>query len=316
MEKIIEINELSKSYGNIRAVRQLHLSVGKGEMFGLVGPDGAGKTTLIRMLCGILPVDSGGFTVFGMDGIRKKNKIKKRIGYLSQKFSLYGDLTVYENINFFAKVHNVKEFKNEREKLLKKMGIEKFGSRLAERLSGGMKQKLALACTLIHSPEILFLDEPTTGVDPVSRREFRQILAELKNTGITILVTTPYMDEAERCDTVAFMYEGDVLSYDSPDAIKQNFNRSVLEIVCSPIRQVYTFLEKLTDIESIHIFGDRLHVVFDEKILPEEDLRIILKNQNFSVSSIRKVSPSLENIFIMKMEEKGSVKSLIKNLNR
>ena len=306
MKKIIEIKGLSKYYRDVKAVDCLNLDVIKGEMFCLVGPDGAGKTTLVRLLCGILKSDSGGFSIFGLDGKKNRNEIKKRIGYLSQKFSLYGDLTINENINFFAKVHNIKRFKNEKDILLKKMGIEKFGNRLAERLSGGMKQKLALACTLIHSPDILFLDEPTTGVDPFSRREFWQILAELKREGITILVTTPYMDEAERCDRVAFMYNGTILLCDYPFTIKENFDKKIIEVICSPIREVYNFLSASETIESIHIFGDRLHLVFDEMKFSFQKIKEELTNKDFNIYDIRLISPSLENIFLTKMKNKAT----------
>lgn len=303
METIIEIKNLSKNYGEVAAVRELNLDVFKGELFCLVGPDGAGKTTLVRMLCGILKGYSGSYSIFNLEGSKNRNIIKNRIGYLSQKFSLYGDLTVDENINFFAKVHNIKEIKNKKDVLLTKMGIDKFGSRLAERLSGGMKQKLALACTLIHSPDILFLDEPTTGVDPVSRREFWQILADLKRNGITIFVTTPYMDEAERCDRVAFMYNGTILSCDHPHRIKENFKKKVMEVVCSPIREVYNFIKTLDRIESIHIFGDRLHLIFDELKITVEEIKQTLTQKAYDTANIRLISPSLEDIFIMKVHE-------------
>jgi len=304
MQKIIEIQNLSKKYDGITAVDNLNLTVNTGELFGLVGPDGAGKTTLVRILCGILPFDSGSFSVFGMDGKKQRNKIKNRIGYLSQKFSLYGDLTIDENVRFFAMVHNVKGFKNKKDVLLEKMGISKFGNRLAEQLSGGMKQKLALACTLIHSPDILILDEPTTGVDPVSRREFWSVLSELKKEGITTFVTTPYMDEAERCDRVAFMYKGNVLLCDYPGIIKDDFDKKVLEVVCSPIRKAFNHFQTVKTVENIHMFGDRLHLIFDEDKMSQEDIKRELTNSDCTVQTMRYVSPSLENIFIMEMERR------------
>ncbi|KAB2842978.1 MAG: ABC transporter ATP-binding protein, partial [Melioribacteraceae bacterium] len=205
MQSVIEIKDLRKSYDTTPAVNGITLSVNKGEMFGLVGPDGAGKTTTIRVMCGLLNPDEG--TVFLLDKniVKEKKSIQKSIGYLSQKFSLYGDLTIDENIEFFADIHNVKDFKQRRDELLEFTRLKPFRDRLADKLSGGMKQKLALACSLIHKPEILFLDEPTTGVDPVSRRDFWKILSNLMKEGITILMTTPYLDEAERCNRVAMM---------------------------------------------------------------------------------------------------------------
>jgi len=301
MGYVIEIDKLSKFYGEIKAVSDLNLKIQSGEMFGLVGPDGAGKTTLVRTLCGILKPNSGHFTMFDMDGVKHRSKIKNKIGYLSQEFSLYGDLTVDENITFFAKIHNVKNFKQKKDILLRKMGVERFGSRLADRLSGGMKKKLALACTLIHSPEILFLDEPTTGVDPVSRREFWQILAGLKKDGITIFVTTPYLDEAERCDRVAFMYNGDILESDYPQKIKNSFKKKVLEAVCSPVKPLYEYLKRSKNIENIQTFGDRVHVVFDESKITYEKLKNELFEKGFDIKNIRIVSPSLEDIFIIKL---------------
>ncbi len=196
MNEAINIEQLHKNYGDIKAVNGINLNVNEGEMFGLVGPDGAGKTTTIRILCGLLKVDSGSVEVLGSELKKNKKEIQNQIGYLSQKFSLYGDLSVDENIEFFADIHNVKDFHNRRNELLAFTRLTPFRDRLAEKLSGGMRQKLALACSLIHKPKILFLDEPTTGVDPVSRRDFWKILSDLQKEGITILMTTPYLDEA------------------------------------------------------------------------------------------------------------------------
>ena len=305
MEKIISVEELSKNYGDVTAVSGLSLDVFQGELFGLVGPDGAGKTTLVRTLCGILKHDSGSFSIFGLDGKKDRDRIKKRIGYLSQKFSLYGDLTIDENIKFFAKIHNIRDFKGKKEILLKSMGIDKFSDRLAERLSGGMKQKLALACTLIHSPEILLLDEPTTGVDPVSRREFWQILAGLKKEGITIFVTTPYLDEAERCDRVAFMYDGNILDCDYPGKVKESFDKTVVEIVCTPLHEVFKYLSEISEIENIQSFGDRIHIVFDEKEINAEILKHKILEKKYKVLDFRIITPSLEDIFLIKLKESG-----------
>jgi ABC-2 type transport system ATP-binding protein len=195
----LSASNVTKRFGATTAVRELTLQVRRGEMFGLIGPDGAGKTTTIRLLCGLLAADAGELRVLGRDPVREHQAITRSVGYFSQRFSLYGDLSIDENIAFFAEIHGVKRYEARRTRLLDMMQLTPFRGRLAERLSGGMKQKLALACTLIHEPDLILLDEPTTGVDPVSRREFWKLLSEFLSQGITIVMTTPYLDEAERC---------------------------------------------------------------------------------------------------------------------
>ena len=219
---VIEVDNLTKQFKNVTAVHGLNLSIRRGEIFGLLGPDGAGKTTTIRMLCAIMDPSAGSASVAGFDTVKEPEEIKKRIGYMAQQFSLYGDLTVMENLVFFADIFQVE--RQEREErtraLLDFARLTEFTGRRAAHLSGGMQKKLALACTLIHKPEIIFLDEPTTGVDPVSRREFWDILTELHLEGVTLFVSTPYMDEAERCSRVALMFEGDVIVCDAPERVK------------------------------------------------------------------------------------------------
>ena len=204
----LELNRVTKRFGTTEAVAGVSYAVGQGEMFGLIGPDGAGKTTTIRLLCGLLKPTSGSISVLGYDPVRQHHAITTKVGYFSQKFSLYGDLTIDENIAFFAEIHGVSHYRERRDRLLDMMQLTPFRARLAERLSGGMKQKLALACTLVHEPQIILLDEPTTGVDPVSRREFWRLLSEFLSQGITIFMATPYLDEAERCSRVALMSGG------------------------------------------------------------------------------------------------------------
>ena len=244
-------------------------------MFGLVGPDGAGKTTIIRILCGLLNPDSGNVKMFGSDLRKKKKEIQNQIGYLSQKFSLYGDLSVDENIEFFANIHNVKDFEIRRDELLQFTRLTPFRDRLAEKLSGGMKQKLALTCSLIHKPKIIFLDEPTTGVDPVSRRDFWKILSDLQKEKITILMTTPYLDEAERCNRVALMNQGKIIANDKPQKIKSSTRKKVLEIVCNNIQAAYTKLKVNTDID-VQIFGDRINIMADDPQIELEKIKSFL----------------------------------------
>src|SRR4030095_2030109 len=218
--RAIEFARVVKRYGATTAVNELTLSVDRGQMFGLIGPDGAGKTTSIRLMCGLLHPDAGQVRVLGRDPVREHRQLTERVGYLSQRFSLYGDLSIDENIAFFAEIHGLRDYRRRRDQLLDMTQLTPFRRRLADRLSGGMKQKLALACTLVHTPELLVLDEPTTGVDPVSRRDFWKLLARLQRDGLTVLVTTPYLDEAERCQRIALVDHGRVLTLDTPDALR------------------------------------------------------------------------------------------------
>ena len=298
----INIEDLHKSYDDVKAVQGVSYNIRKGEMFGLVGPDGAGKTTTIRMLCGLAKPDSGSATLLDMDIVKDKNKIKDLIGYLSQRFSLYGDLTIDENIEFFAEIHNVKNYENRRNELLEFTRLTPFRDRLADNLSGGMKQKLALACSLIHKPQILFLDEPTTGVDPVSRRDFWKILSNLLKEGITIFMSTPYLDEAERCSRVALMHKGKIISLDTPPKIKESINVEIAEIVCTRVRDANKLVKENLKNE-IQLFGDRINVVLDKGNNNLEQVLNLLKNNSVEVISYRIVPPSLENVFIYNVEK-------------
>lgn len=302
MNTIIELKKLRKSFGEIIAVAGVSLSIKKGEMFGLVGPDGAGKTTTIKMMCGLINPDSGTINLLGNELNSNKKTMQTKIGYLSQKFSLYGDLTIDENIEFFADIHNVKNYQSRRDELLGFTSLKKFRDRLAEKLSGGMKQKLALACSLIHEPEILFLDEPTTGVDPVSRRDFWKILSKLVGEGLTVFMTTPYLDEAERCTRVALMNKGKILALDTPEKIKTELNKDVAEFVTPSARKANSILRKNTDYD-IQIFGDRFSAIVDDYRLDSTRITELLKKNNIEVSNSRKVTPTLENIFIHLIKE-------------
>ncbi len=220
MSAAIEFGGVGKTYGGITALDSVTLDVQRGEMFGLIGSDGAGKTTAIRLMCGLLQADAGTIRVLDHDPVRQHRALTERVGYLSQRFCLYGDLTVDENIAFFAEIHGVAGYPPRRDQLLDMTQLTPFRARLADKLSGGMKQKLALACTLVHEPDLILLDEPTTGVDPVSRREFWKLLSEFLSHGITILMSTPYLDEAERCSRVALLHEGRLLACDEPSRLR------------------------------------------------------------------------------------------------
>jgi ABC-2 type transport system ATP-binding protein len=290
------IEELERSYGSLKAVDRISLNVKKGEMFGLVGPDGAGKTTTIRVMCGLLSPDAGTVKLLGLDVQKNIKIVQERIGYLSQKFSLYGDLTVDENIEFFADIHGVTGYKKRRDELLDFTRLLPFRERLADKLSGGMKQKLALACSLIHQPEILFLDEPTTGVDPVSRRDFWKILSDLQKNGITIFMTTPYLDEAERCNRVALMNKGKLITIDTPANIKESIGKKVIEIVCKDVRTIYKYLK--SNGYEVQLFGDRINLMTSDAENEIKKIKTLLNNEGYEIEDYRVITPSLENVFI------------------
>ena len=294
----VEIAGFRKSYGSTEAVRGLDLKVERGSMFALVGPDGAGKSTTIRALCGIVRPDEGKLTVLGLDVRRDAKEIKRRVGYLSQRFSLYGDLSVDENIEFFAEINGVRDFISRRDELLDFTRLAPFRSRLAARLSGGMKQKLALACTLIHKPDILFLDEPTTGVDPVSRREFWAILSSLLAEGMSIVMATPYLDEAERCASIALMHRGQFLVTGTPRSVSGTMRQDILELACPRVREAAGLLRGIKGVSDVQMFGDRLDLVVARAADAEPLVRERLRGADIPVESLRTKRPGLENVFI------------------
>jgi ABC-2 type transport system ATP-binding protein len=302
MRSSIKISNLKKNYGALTAVNGISLRVEHGEMFGLVGPDGAGKTSTIRILCGLINPTEGDITILDNDIKKDKKAIQKKIGYLSQKFSLYGDLTVDENIKFFADIHDVKDYSGRRDELLQFTRLTPFRERLADKLSGGMKQKLALACALIHKPQILFLDEPTTGVDPVSRRDFWKILPNLTKERITIFMSTPYLDEAERCNRVAMMNKGEIIALDTPKKIKEKINKQIVEIVCKPVRQAYLIMKNKCNCE-VQIFGDRINIVLDNFKIDFPKIEKELKSNSIQIIDHRLITPTLENVFIHLIKE-------------
>jgi ABC-2 type transport system ATP-binding protein len=306
-DAIVEVAGLVRKYGELIAARDVSFEVRKGEMFGLIGPDGAGKTTTLRVILGLLQGHGGRVRTCGLDPWAQTAELSKRIGYLSQRFSLYGDLTVAENVAFFADIHGVTNAKARGGELLEMLRMAPFRDRLADRLSGGMKQKLALACTLIHTPQLLVLDEPTTGVDPVSRRDFWKILATLQRDGLTLLITTPYLDEAERCQRVALMDRSRILSVSTPDEVRSQADGSVVEILAHPKRRAMEILAAETDAGDVESFGERLHVTLprlDEAaaVIWADRIAGSLRAQGLEVLAARPIPHSLEDVFISRIQ--------------
>ena len=291
---------LRKDFRGLVAVEGLDLEVGRGEMFGLVGPDGAGKTTTMRMLCGVLDPSGGAASVAGYDVRRDPERVKRRIGYMPQRFSLYGDMTVAENLLFFANLYHVPKAERRRreQELLAFSRLGPFRDRLSQNLSGGMRQKLALACTLVHTPEVLFLDEPTTGVDPVSRRDFWRLLYSLLQEGVTLFLSTPYMDEAERCHRVALMDRGRLLLTDTPEGLKGRMRGALLELIATPQRPAKELLATLPQTLGVQVFGDRLHVWVEAADRDLPALRAALEEKGIALASARRIEPSLEDVFV------------------
>lgn len=296
----IQTINLTKTFNSLVAVKNLRLEVNKGEIFGLVGPDASGKTTTLRMLCGILQPDQGEIKILGLDIEKQGDIIKEKIGYLPQRFALYSDLTVIENINFYADIYKVpRRMKQERiDRLLKVANLEHFKRRKAQDLSGGMKQKLGLICVLIHSPEILLLDEPTTGIDPLSRRDFWIILYELLKEGVTILFSTSYLDEAERCNRIGLIYEGELLATDTPNSIKDMVKEVVFELRTDDNRKVMKLLEEINLFKSLVLSGDKIHLFTEGKIGVENIIKGTIGKEAINIMSFQKVKPSLEDAFV------------------
>ena len=307
---MIRVGNIEKSYGGLKALKGISLEVEKGELFGLIGPDGAGKTTLMRILVTLLLPDKGAAYLDGLDVVADFRKIRKIVGYMPGRFSLYPDLTVEENLQFFATVfggtveanyHLIKDIYGQ---------IEPFKDRLAGKLSGGMKQKLALSCSLIHAPKVLILDEPTTGVDAVSRKEFWEMLNNLRHQGITILVSTPYMDEANLCDRVALFQNGGILSIDTPGKITASFTRKLLGVKVMNTNQRFgcvNLLRELKGIESVFSFGDSIHVTCRDAGMNEKIVLEYLQNRGQTDVSVDIIKASIEDVFMELMQDNGQL---------
>jgi ABC-2 type transport system ATP-binding protein len=299
MDAINTVN-LTKRFNDLPAVDSLNLTVAKGELFGLIGPDGAGKSTTLRMLTAIMDPSGGEAWVMGRHTVREAEAIKEEIGYMSQRFGLYADLTVMENILFYADIYGVpKKGRSEKiERLLAFSNLTPFKRRQAGNLSGGMKQKLGLACALVHTPQLLFLDEPTNGVDPVSRRDFWRILYQLLKEGVTIFVTTAYLDEADRCHRVGLIHKGRLLACDTPDSLRGLMRGTILELRTSDLRRTARLLREAIPGATVGLFGDRLHLVTDD---PEKDQEVatnVLQREGINLFGIKPIEPSLEDVFV------------------
>ncbi len=308
---IIQTQALTRDFKKTRAVDALDLAIQPGELFGLVGPDGAGKTTTLRLLAGLLDITEGSATVAGHDLAKQSEAVKPKIGYMAQQFSMYGELSVRENLQFFADLYDVPrgELVERTERLLTFAGLTEFTDRRAAHLSGGMQKKLALACTLIHQPEILLLDEPTTGVDPVSRREFWSILAELYTSGATIVVSTPYMDEADRCSMVGLMYAGKLIECAPPAQIRALLDGEMVELFPDDRQAAQAVLETLPCVFEVQTYGESLHILVDSAEQRLSELTEALAANGIACQGARPAPTRMEEAFISlirKIEEKGA----------
>jgi len=303
----IVVSALAKRFGEVRAVDQLTFDVRAGEIFGLVGPDGAGKTTTLRMLAGVLSADSGSAQVAGFDVVRDPEGAKLQLSYMSQRFGLYEDLTVDENIQFYADLFGVrrKQRVQRSQELLAAAGLSEFRSRLAGNLSGGMKQKLGLVCALIHTPKVILLDEPTNGVDPVSRRDFWRILYSLVAEGVAILTSTSYLDEAERCHRVGLLYRGRMLFCDRPEELKKRFPGEILAVHAAQPAQVRAALAGAPGVRDALLVGDHVHVFVDEAARRLPDLRARLEAAGVFYGSIQPVAAAIEDLFVSAVEDQA-----------
>ena len=304
MTETVRTQALTRRFGDLVALDQFSVSVQEGEIFGLVGPDGAGKTTTMRLLTGILEPSSGEAWVDGLDVLADPEAIKNRIGYMAQRFGLYPDLTVLENIDFYAELYEVpKAGRSERvERLLAFSNLTPFKRRQAGNLSGGMKQKLGLACALIHTPRVLFLDEPTNGVDPVSRRDFWRILYQLQQERVTLFVSTAYLDEAERCNRIGLLHEGRLLACDTVEGVKGLLKGALLELHCDLPWRAATLL-RTAALGSVALFGDRLHVLVEDAERGRTLIEAVLSREGIPCHGLRVIEPTLEDVFTSALPE-------------
>ena len=301
----VTVDKLEKRFGSFTAVDRVSFQVNKGEVFGFLGPNGAGKSTTIRMLCGILHPSGGSGTVAGFDVHTQTEQIKAHIGYMSQKFSLYQDLTVEENIDFYSGVYRIAPEKKRARKewVLEMSGLAGHRRRSTALLSGGWKQRLALGCAILHEPPIIFLDEPTSGVDPISRRQFWDLIYELSGQGVTVFVTTHYMDEAEYCDRLGLIYRGELIALGTPRTLKTEMMQDdVLEVLCDRAEGVVAEVGRLPSVKEAAMFGNGLHVVTADSSRAAAEVRQLLVDSGHAVERIEQITPSLEDVFVWLIE--------------
>jgi ABC-2 type transport system ATP-binding protein len=304
-DKAVVVQDLERRFGSFVAVNRVSFSVNRGEIFGFLGPNGAGKSTTIRMLCGILAPTSGTGTVGGFDIRTQSEQIKARIGYMSQKFSLYQDLTVEENIDFYSGIYRLTPQQRAERKqwVIEMAGLAEHRKRPTSVLSGGWKQRLALGCAIVHRPPIVFLDEPTSGVDPISRRQFWDLIYEMAGQGVTVFVTTHYMDEAEYCDRLALIYRGELIAAGTPESLKTTLMKEhILEVLCDRAEVAMGQIEKLNCVNEVALFGRGLHVVAEDSREAAPAIRELLAAQGCGVERIERIVPSLEDVFVSLIE--------------
>lgn len=296
----IQAENLIKHFRHVRAVRGVNLDIAPGEIYGLIGPDGAGKTTTIRMLAGVMKPTAGWARVSGFDTARQAEKLRHQVGYMAQRFSLYGDLSVRENMEFYADIFGVRgaEREPQLQRLLRFARLEEFQDRNADALSGGMKKKLGLACALIHRPRVLFLDEPTNGVDPISRREFWDILSDLHLAGVTIFISTAYMDEAERCSRVGLMYQGEIIQQGTPSELRQLARGELLALFADDLATAERVVATVAGVAETQAYGDRLHIFVDDATRRLPEIELALRAANVRVTQLRPTAPRLQEAFI------------------
>jgi len=301
----VVVKDLERRFGKFVAVNRVSFEVKKGEIFGFLGPNGAGKSTTIRMLCGILAPTSGSGTVAGFDVRTEAEKIKAHIGYMSQKFSLYEDLTVEENIDFYSGIYRIppEKKRDRKEWVLEMAGLREHRHSRTSVLSGGWKQRLALGCAILHEPPVIFLDEPTSGVDPISRRQFWDLIYELAGKGVTIFVTTHYMDEAEYCDRIGLIYRGELIALGTPATLKTELMQDdVLEVSCERPQEAMEEISRLSGIKEVALFGKSLHVVTEDGAATASMLRAVLPEKGYAAPRVEPISPSLEDVFVSLIE--------------